>query len=890
MRFSSLKYSLLIVKLGFRKSWKALIVLVTGLLITLVTTLYSGHYEVVTRKKAFSFVCDEIKTKISTRLHSYAFLLRSGSAYVASSDTVSRKEWKTFIERTKISKNLPGIQGVGYSILIEPNQLNIHIRQIKGEGFPDYSVKPEGKREKYSSIIFIEPFSGRNLRAFGYDMLSENVRRKAMEQSCDSDLAVMSGKVVLMQENKSDLQSGTLMYVPVYQNGLPISTISERRAALKGWVYSPFRMNDLMTGVLGHWDLDNNDRILLQVYDETINPDSKLFDSSSNLTADIGNPPSRTNTLTMDFNGKRWILYFKQFREPYYLSSKVIMLLISGTLISFLLMALSLSMFNTFDKAQQIANQSTRNLKESEERFKMLLNSTAEAIFGLDRKGNCTFSNRACLEILGYENSDQLLGKNMHNLIHHTHPDGRPYDIGDCPIHKAFIEGLFTHVDNEVLWRRDGSWFHTEYWSYPLILNGKNTGAVVTFLDITERIQSIEKINSARNEAEKANLAKSEFLSRMSHELRTPMNSILGFAQLLQMGHLQPRQQNGVGHILQSGKHLLDLINEVLDISRIEAGHLSLSLEPVLVDELITELIDSIQPLAFAREIRIHLVNSVSEHLFVKSDRVRLKQVLMNLINNAIKYNRTKGAVTIDIQRITSDIQNTAKIRISVADTGIGISSEDIPKLFTPFERIGAEKTQTEGTGLGLMVVKKLLEAMGGIVGVVSTPGKGSTFWIELPQSASPLENVENENDKFTDPLVHSDKTGTILYIEDNRSNIELVEQILELQRSRIRLISNMNGRKAVELAIIYKPDLILLDLNLPDIQGDQVILNLRTENRTKNIPVVVISADAMPAQREKLLKSGARNYLSKPLDVNSFLEEVDKWVLGPHKIEKEVE
>jgi PAS domain S-box-containing protein len=409
-------------------------------------------------------------------------------------------------------------------------------------------------------------------------------------------------------------------------------------------------------------------------------------------------------------------------------------------------------------------------------------------------------------------------------------------------------------------------------------------GRFYIFEDISEEKLAKQELMDARIEAEQANLAKSEFLSRMSHELRTPMNSILGFAQLLEIGELNARQSKGVNHIMKSGKHLLDLINEVLDISRIEAGRLSLSLEPVQLSSVIPEMIDFIKPQLNERQVSIELIESNSNQLFVKSDRQRLKQILLNLLNNAIKYNRECGSIQVKTELQPAGDSEIRMIRISVTDTGLGISEEDLPKLFKPFERIGAEKSATEGTGLGLSVVKKLIEAMGGKLGVESKTEIGSTFWIELPQSESPLKHIEKAGFVINEmePSL-TDLNGTILYIEDNASNIELVEQILTNQRSRIKLISNMTGAPTVQLAIDNKPDLILLDLNLPDIHGSKVLNLLLAEEQTRNVPVVVISADAMPQQLERLLKAGAKDYLTKPLDVQEFLMMIDKYI--PHQM-----
>ena len=401
------------------------------------------------------------------------------------------------------------------------------------------------------------------------------------------------------------------------------------------------------------------------------------------------------------------------------------------------------------------------------------------------------------------------------------------------------------------------------------------------FVDITERKKVEEELKKARIEAEKANLAKSEFLSRMSHELRTPMNSILGFAQLLDMGELSNGQRKGVTHIMKSGRHLLDLINEVLEISRIEAGRLSLSIEPVQLSGAILEMIDIVKLQANERNIKLELNNTPSNQLFVKADKQRLKQIVLNLLNNAIKYNRDSGSVMVQVELQKTNTFGLTMVRISIIDTGLGISAEDLPKLFNPFVRIGAEKSEIEGTGLGLSVVKKLVDAMGGVLGVESKIEVGSTFWIEFPYSESQLENAKKLGGFTSDESKLVNNSGTILYIEDNASNIELVEQILTNQRSDLRLVTNISGKHAVQLAINCQPNLILLDLDLPDIHGSEVLQLLLDEERTKNIPVVVISADAIPRQMNKLLKAGAKHYLTKPLNIIDFLKMIDEFMIN---------
>ncbi|HEX8833123.1 MAG TPA: ATP-binding protein, partial [Abditibacteriaceae bacterium] len=416
--------------------------------------------------------------------------------------------------------------------------------------------------------------------------------------------------------------------------------------------------------------------------------------------------------------------------------------------------------------------------------------------------------------------------------------------------------------------------------------------------EVTEGLlQAKEEAEEAREHAEVANRAKSEFLSRMSHELRTPLNAIIGFGQILAMrgGDADPQQQENVRQILKAGRHLLDLINEVLDISRIEAGHLSLSLEPIPVGNVVSEVLGMVKPLA--ENGKIEIVNEMqlaagAHH--VLADQQRLKQVLLNLLSNAVKYNSIAGRVVVSCEvkesapAIYAGIDCAGRLRVQVQDTGPGLLPEEMARLFVPFERLGAARTQIEGTGIGLSLSRKLIEAMHGEVGVESEPGKGSTFWIELPlvQGAQLQKPHVSESTPsyFYSDLPHVDdvqSVRTILYIEDNVANMSLIERVLSSYSEKVRLLPAMQGSMGIELAIQHRPDLILLDVNLPDIQGDVVLEQLKNSEITRSIPVVVLSADATTRQVERMKDAGAAYYLTKPLDVGQFFDVLSELLKG---------
>ncbi len=373
-----------------------------------------------------------------------------------------------------------------------------------------------------------------------------------------------------------------------------------------------------------------------------------------------------------------------------------------------------------------------------------------------------------------------------------------------------------------------------------------------------------------RDAAEQANLAKSEFLSRVSHELRTPLHAILGFGQLLEMTELSTLQQESVNHVQTAGQHLLALINEVLDISSIEAGRMAFSPEPVLLRDVLEESLVLIRPIADQLQIVISTPDLATATLLVIADHQRLKQVLLNLLSNAIKYNRRGGRV-----EIGWDAPTTASLHLTVRDTGRGIPADFLPRLFTPFER-GLEQVEVEGTGLGLALSQRLMGGMEGRLGLESTDPTGSTFGLNIP--LAPDQKVLPPRRTAATPMLLpiTGPPQTLLLIDDNPSNLRLVERILEL-RPRLKILAAQQGQQGLEMARTHQPDLIFLDLQLPDLGGDMVLQYLLDDPATAAIPVVIFSADATPGQISRLRAAGATDYLTKPFRVQAFLSLIDR-------------
>jgi PAS domain S-box-containing protein len=513
-------------------------------------------------------------------------------------------------------------------------------------------------------------------------------------------------------------------------------------------------------------------------------------------------------------------------------------------------------------------SQDITERSKADQKFKSLLESAPDAIVIVNGEGSIVLVNSQAEKIFGYQR-EELLGKEIEVLVperFHGKDSGNPRDFYKNLRSREMGAGLDLFGA-----RKDGKEFPIEISLSPLETD-EGILAMAAIRDTTDRKRVERELQTAKEEAERANRAKSEFLSRMSHELRTPLNAILGFGQLIEKQSPVGALRTRAAHITGAGRHLLNLINEILDISRIEAGAMQLCLESVNLTDVLDEALDIMRPLAAEREIEFSAPVGTDPPVHVLADLQRFKQVLLNLFSNAVKYSPKKSKVSISYRS-----SGEGTMRIVISDTGPGIASEKLSRLFTPFDRLGAEQSAVEGTGLGLALSARIMHAMKGGIGASSAIGRGSTFWVDLPRAEPPsiTEPADNEDEPLPDRKSASGKR-TILYIEDNLSNLNLVQEILR-QQPQVELLSAMQGRLGLDLARKHSPDLILLDIHLPDLNGWEVFSQLRGAETTRNIPVIVISADATPRQVQQFMSAGARDYLTKPLDVTKFSRVIEE-------------
>jgi PAS domain S-box-containing protein len=507
---------------------------------------------------------------------------------------------------------------------------------------------------------------------------------------------------------------------------------------------------------------------------------------------------------------------------------------------------------------------STENdLHSTIRQLKDLLDNSAALMYVKDLDGRYLIANHYYASRFGIS-AESITGLTDHDLF--PKPVADNYSSNDDMVIRTAspieVEEPLATVGEQAELDEDSRWLSIKF---PLLDDaGKPYALGAISTDITDRKRAERAAREAMHEAERANRSKSEFLSRMSHELRTPLNAILGFAQLLQDLPLSPRAAESAGHILDAGKHLLALVNDVLDITWIEAGAPGIASTPVPAIESIHQALELVRPLAAAQDIEIASDLHGALHRYVLADTQRLRQVFINLLGNAVKFNSPQGVV-----RVWCELGD-GSLRFLIMDTGPGMSEEDVERLFKPFVRLD-QSASVEGSGLGLALSLRLVEEMGGVLGIEHTaPGEGSTFYVEMPLAAAPEQDVVTSVLR-EDPLVAPDAGhATILQIEDTYANIRLVENIIA-GMGGLNLVSATSGQSGLALARSKSPQLILLDLNLSDMSGVEVVKLLQQDERTKEIPVIILSADATPARIAELRSMNILDYLTKPFDIEHF-------------------
>lgn len=698
----------------------AWIVLLLSLLVTVIAWYLAASYSEQRARDRFNFHVEDAQFAIQQRMLAYEQILRGGVALFQSSENVNREVWRRYVDELNLEENYPGIQGMGYAKWIRPQELNAVIQQVRAEGFPDFTVHPEGEREEYTAILYLEPFTPRNQRAFGFDMFSEPTRRAAMARARDTGETAVSGKVLLVQETGRDIQNGFLMYLPLYAS--VVSNVEARRAQLLGFVYSPFRMRDFMQGVLGR----GSPAIEFTIYDgEQTTEDSQLYrsDAEGNVrtSAMAISPPRFTKHTVFEMGGHTWTILYRS--NPAFdidtRSSQPLLVAAGGVTIDLLLFYVIITLSRTRQRALALADERMVTLRAREIQFKAITDSAHDGILALDEAGLITYVNPAAQTLFNYPEA-QLIGRPFSDLISSQYA-ARLHDmLREAPSHETAAPWELEGV------RRGGEVFPAELSLARWHVDGlHNTTAVMR--DITDR----KKVERLQN----------EFVSTVSHELRTPLTAIRGSLGLIGGAFrdgLDVRRRQLIAIANTNVERLSRLINDILDIDRMESGTPHFNFGDYEIRPLLEQAVEASGSMAEPMQVRLAIdtIDAVAVHV----DPERFLQLMTNLLSNAIKFSPAGATV-----RITAK-QTDGYIRVEVHDQGPGIPESFRPRVFQKFAQLDASAARNKGgTGLGLSICKAIVERFGGKIDYQSSPATGTIFYFELPVAATPAQSTNDQ-------------------------------------------------------------------------------------------------------------------------------------------------
>ncbi len=810
----------------------------------------------------FNLHVQDVIDSIEDRLRQHEQILLGGAGLFDASTTVDRNEWHAYVARLQLGKKYPGILGVGYSQIIQPKDLQSHVAAIRAEGFPRYQHRPTGERPLYSAIIFLEPFTGRNLAAFGYDMLSEETRAKAMRRAAETGDIAITGKVTLVQETHGKVQAGFLMYLPIYRKQHALKTPADRWQALQGFVYSPYRVEDLMQGIMGA----SAPAVSFTIFDGMGEKNETRMYDSTQAESELNHLPLLSTVRKVRAYGHTWTvrLNSRPAFEASFQSSLTVPILILGVSTSLLLFALVSFLIARRGKAEELAQQMTsdirRNevaLRESAQHTQTILDNMVDGIITIDQTGSIASLNPAAERIFGYK-PEEVLGHNVKMLMPIAHRDAhdgylRNYHTTGI----ARIIGIGREVEGQ---HKDGSLFPMELAISEITREGRPM-YVGMVRDITER-KRVERM-------------KSEFVSTVSHELRTPLTSISGALGLVSggaLGEVTPQAREMIGIAYKNCQRLTYLINDLLDMEKITSGKLHFDMHAYALMPMVEQALQANRDYGTERNVTLNLVQTVS-NIEVRVDNQRLMQVLANLLSNAIKFSPKDEVVEIAVEH------KAPYVRVSVRDHGPGIPEAFRDRIFQKFAQADSSDTrQKGGTGLGLAITRELVERMGGQIGFESKDGEGACFFFDLPVWHAASVGSES---------IVLPNAPRILVVEDEPDVARLLGLLLGRSGYAVDIVAS--GTAALEALQNQVYDAMTLDLMLPDMSGIEIIRQLREQQNTLDLPIIVVSAKVEAGQ---LALSGdfyGVDWLAKPIDETRLLGVVDQLLEGVNQLHPRV-
>lgn len=681
-------------------------------------------------KLRFENSTEQIQSAIRTRMNAYEDVLLAGRGLYYASDTVSRNEWSTYTNSLNIEKRFPGMLGVGFAPKITKENKQQYIDTVRAEGFTNFTITPDGDRQEYFPITFIDPFNDINKRAFGFDMLSNDVRKQAMERARDTNMTTVSGKVTLIQETEANAPPGILMYVPVYAKGAKIDTEEERRQNLVGYVYSPFRVHELMNGIVSNEETSD---VHFEIFEAPEYNDNTLLYDSNNVRHynETKNKSQFTTLKILNFGDKKWYVFYDttpKFAAEASLNQKYIFPVL-GVLLSFLITGVLYLFANSRARAVSIAERMVSRLHESEEEYKTVVSNLQEGVILQDADGGVITYNENAKLILGLNSAEMEGTQENHTEWYVTREDGSPLPNDQHPF--RIVQKTGEAQNNVVLGvhknKGEFSWIRAS--AAPVFSNDggkKKLIKIVTSLrDITVQKKAEDELRNSNEQLSRSNAELQDFAYVASHDLQEPLRKITSFSNLLEQNYKEILPDQGkqfIDIIQRASKRMSKLITDLLEYSRVTTQ--AQPFVDVDLNHTINIVLEDLQLLIDESHAKI----IVSKLCHIEGDELQIQLLFQNLISNAIKYARKNIPPRI---MIYSEISNQ-ECTVFVKDNGIGFDEKYLEKIFTIFQRLHG-KTEYEGTGIGLAICKKIVERHNGIITAKSEIDKGSTFIIKLP-------------------------------------------------------------------------------------------------------------------------------------------------------------
>lgn len=861
-----------------KKSYPAWFTLLLGIALSL-TVAFALKLKIEDDESTkFSLICDQLTIKIKERFNVHAQVVQSVVAKIKSTNNIDANEFKLFIKELQVEKFTPGIHGITYNLVVRPENLSTF-----NKDYPNITIFPSGTRDLYTPVIYIDSLYTNNDRAIGFDTYSNPIRQIAQDLAIASGAIALTDKIELLQDkNNNDRLTGFILFAPIYHKNMPIDTVAQRRAAIKAFVASPFRMEKLLQGLLTD---SFEESITLRIYstnNTSLNKENLLYENSKFTVRANQTFLNQTRTLQFD-NQVSWVIKFQpkstQFKFMY-LPAWIAFLV--GGFISFLGFLLILSRTHIKEAANLLAQSQTAQIKFLNDRLSLALNSAKMGVWDYDLINNTLSLDKQ--QFAMYDMEENSFKNHINNWEEAIHPDDREmaiqavnlalegekdYDIEFRVIHK---NGAIRTLAGQAIVLRDAE-------NIPTRMIGVN-------YDVSDVINTNNELSSAKIRAEAGSLAKSQFLATMSHEIRTPLNGIIGTSSLALKQPLAEDIKHYFETISVSSKALLTILNQILEFSKIEANKLTILNEPFEFNQLLDDVYNLFYSSCRLKNIELILdLDKKIPHQLI-GDVNNIQQVIFNLVGNAIKFT-SAGSVTIKT-RFNGIHDQYVDFNISVIDTGIGIAQDDFVRVLNPFEQLDA-KTSREfgGTGLGLSISQEILFLMNSRLQMKSQPDQGSSFSFHLNlefinQQITSSRSLNEPIIESQTPVIHQDFNGiNILIVEDNEINLQIVSHMLQTVHANVYYA--YNGLECLDLLLKDSIDIILMDVQMPLMDGFDATKMIRGMNKFKYLPIIGLSAGVLQQEQMECIKAGMSDFLSKPFTIDDLLSTIHPWLTKSH-------